>query len=455
LLSAYRPEKHPSVEKGAKTPEQVRTDLITSLQPYVKQDRVSAKAFADFHRVGASFESDYDFDQTAESVWGRAVASEKVDSSDDALAVLRKALNERGVRGVVSLARNFRLADQDGSGSLREGEFIRSLQLSQCQLEPKQVSLLFRSFDTDRDGVIDQAEFLTKLRGPMNARRVALVDQAFDVLDTDKNGIVEPSEVVAKYDASKHADVLQGKKTEQEVLREFLDTFDVGGVVDGKVTRQEFRNYYHSVSSGIELDDAFELCIRNAWHLSGGEGWCANSTNLRVLVTHADGTQTVECVEDDLGLEMPRDAIEIIDRLRKQGLDVVSVQAGAGPVISKPIPVKEVQHERVSNDEALETLRKALKKRGVRGLTNLGRAFRIADADHSRVLSKEELQRCLNRADVWCEDFDTVYSLFDKDGNGKVDYDEFLRTLRGPMGDRRRALVTRPLRCSMKTATAS
>ena len=93
MLSAYRPEKHPSVEKGAKTPEQVRTDLITSLQPYVKQDRVSAKAFADFHRVGASFESDYDFDQTAESVWGRAVASEKVDSSDDALAVLRKALN--------------------------------------------------------------------------------------------------------------------------------------------------------------------------------------------------------------------------------------------------------------------------------------------------------------------------------------------------------------------------
>ena len=51
----------------------------------------------------------------------------------------------------------------------------------------------------------------------------------------------------------KHADVLAGKKTEQECLREFLDTFDVGGVVDGKVTRQEFRNYYHSVSSGIEF----------------------------------------------------------------------------------------------------------------------------------------------------------------------------------------------------------
>lgn len=34
--------------------------------------------------------------------------------------------------------------------------------------------------------------------------------------------------------------------------------------------------------------------IRNAWHISGGEGWCANSSCRRVLVTHTDGRQTVE-----------------------------------------------------------------------------------------------------------------------------------------------------------------
>ena len=50
----------------------------------MKHDSVSSSAFADFHRVCSSFESDYDFDQTAEK-WGRAVASEKVDSSEDAL----------------------------------------------------------------------------------------------------------------------------------------------------------------------------------------------------------------------------------------------------------------------------------------------------------------------------------------------------------------------------------
>ena len=102
------------------------------------------------------------------------------------------------------------------------------------------------------------------------------------------------------------------------------------------------------VSSGIELDDDGAALHPEHRHLAGGVGWCANSTNLRVLVTHADGTQTVECVEDDLGLEMPRDSVASSMGAEDEGLDVVSVQSGAGPVITKPLPVKEEQHERVA-----------------------------------------------------------------------------------------------------------
>ena len=72
-----------------------------------------------------------------------------------------------------------------------------------------------------------------------------------------------------------------------------MDTFD-GGVKDGKVTPDEFIDYYTDVSASIDDDDYFELMIRNAWHISGGEGWCANTSNRRVLVIHNDGRQTVE-----------------------------------------------------------------------------------------------------------------------------------------------------------------
>jgi hypothetical protein len=37
--------------------------------------------------------------------------------------------------------------------------------------------------------------------------------------------------------------------------------------------------------------------IRNAWHIEGGEGWAANTSNLRVLVTHEDGHQSIETIK--------------------------------------------------------------------------------------------------------------------------------------------------------------
>ncbi len=45
------------------------------------------------------------------------------------------------------------------------------------------------------------------------------------------------------------------------------------------------------LGASVDDDDYFELMIRNAWHISGGEGWCANTTCKRVLVVHSDGSQ--------------------------------------------------------------------------------------------------------------------------------------------------------------------
>jgi calcyphosin len=165
----------------------------------------------------------------------------------------------------------------------------------------------------------------------MSARRKQLVGMAFSKMDKNGSGFLDPEDVIDTYDASKHPDVLAGKKTTDEVLREFLDTFDVGGEKDGKVTRNEFENYYANVSSSIDDDDYFELMIRNAWHISGGEGWCANTSNRRVLVTHADGRQTVEEIRDDMGLKAD-DTNGMIARLRAQGINAsnISLHDGMG-----------------------------------------------------------------------------------------------------------------------------
>ena len=91
-----------------------------------------------------------------------------------------------------------------------------------------------------------------------------------------------------------------------------------------KVDKQEFLNYYERISASVDLDDYFELMMRNAWHITGGEGWCANTANKRVLVTHADGTQSVEEVNNDLGLKAD-DKAGMMRRLKAQGIDATGI----------------------------------------------------------------------------------------------------------------------------------
>ena len=63
---------------------------------------------------------------------------------------------------------------------------------------------------------------------------------------------------------------------------------------------------------------------------SGGEGWCANSTCRRVLVTHDDGSQTVEEIKNDLGITA-EDKGAMKANLEAQGIDVANMSLTSNP----------------------------------------------------------------------------------------------------------------------------
>jgi hypothetical protein len=50
--------------------------------------------------------------------------------------------------------------------------------------------------------------------------------KAFKIMDKDKSGVLNMDDIKDVYNAKKHPDVIKGKKTEEEVLGEFLDTFE-------------------------------------------------------------------------------------------------------------------------------------------------------------------------------------------------------------------------------------
>lgn len=159
----------------------------------------------------------------------------------------------------------------------------------------------------------------------MPKRRIKIVKQAFARLDTSGDGVATIDEVERLYDASQHPEVVAGRLRPRDALLEFLRVFEDARSQDGTVTWHEFLQYYKDLSAGIAHDDAFELMVRNAWHLSGGQGWSANSTCRRVLATFRDGSQRVLEIEDDLGIRAG-DTRKLLARLAAQGnRDVVAV----------------------------------------------------------------------------------------------------------------------------------
>lgn len=219
------------------------------------------------------------------------------------LSKMKVALKAKGAHGFCGLSRTFRLMDEDGNGSINLAEFRKAMTACEVAVADADVRLLFQYFDSNRNGSIDLNEFIGGVREPMNERRLVFVREAFKRMDKDGNGLLEPSDIVEGFDSSQHPDVLSGRKTPEQVCREFLETFDVEGVYNGKVTWDQWRHYYHNISASIDDDDYFELMMRNAWHISGGVGWCGNTTNRRVLVTLKDGTDVVREVENDLGVK--------------------------------------------------------------------------------------------------------------------------------------------------------
>ena len=153
--------------------------------------------------------------------------------------------------------------DDDGSHTLSRSEFEKACRDFKIEMNNDDVGTMFQGFDLNRDGTIQYDEFLRVIRGDLNDYRRGLVERAFKKLDKDGSGVIEVSDLEDVYNAKKHPAVVEGRKTEQQVLAEFLETFEShhnimnGNQADGRVEQEEFLEYYTNVSASIDDDMYF------------------------------------------------------------------------------------------------------------------------------------------------------------------------------------------------------
>jgi len=127
-------------------------------------------------------------------------------------------------------------------------------------------------YDVDGDGQINFEEFMRGLRDPLTERREAMVWRAFALMDRDGSGQIEAKDIAHLYDVSQHREFIEGTKTKDEILAEFLDSFDgVKGNNDGVVSKDEWHEYYTDLSVSVPSDDYFVQMMESTWNICEDE----------------------------------------------------------------------------------------------------------------------------------------------------------------------------------------
>lgn len=210
----------------------------------------------------------FDRPATADSAVNR-----QARTAEDLAEVLKQKLVSRGSRGFIGLQRQFKIMDDNNSRSLDKYEFTKAMTDYMLGFTEGEIQKLFGYFDVDRSGDIQFDEFIRAIRGPMNAQRKKVVARCFKKLDKDSSGWIDISDIRGVYVANKHPDVISGKKTEDQILQEFLETFETAHSMRNNeapnyvVTKDEFDEYYNNISASIDDDAYFEQMMISAWKL--------------------------------------------------------------------------------------------------------------------------------------------------------------------------------------------
>ena len=200
-----------------------------------------------------------------------------VEKIEDLLGHLRSILIERRYCGIMALRRTFMLIDENANKRIKFNEFQDVFKKYRFDLSDVEINNLFNYFDKDASGYIDYDDFVSGVCGNLNKLRKNVLKQVFEKLDKDGKGYVTVGQLRREYNPKEHPLVRQGKRTEDEILAEFLDVLeyhfnlliekgdnsvDVNGI---KVDFDDFCDFYKNISVCIDDDNFFEVMVLSEW----------------------------------------------------------------------------------------------------------------------------------------------------------------------------------------------
>ena len=208
-----------------------------------------------------------------------ATVKYNVNKIEDLVSHLRYILFQRGPRGLMALKRTFMLLDENSDKKISFAEFEKMFKRYRFNLSGIEVNNLFNYFDKDKSGFIDYSEFLNGITGELNEFRKNILKQVFDKLDKNETGFITVKILRDSYDPKGHPLVRQGKRSEDEILGEFIDILEYHfnllnekneenlDINEIKIDFDEFCEFYKTISVSVEEDKYFEIMVLSEWDI--------------------------------------------------------------------------------------------------------------------------------------------------------------------------------------------
>lgn len=411
------------------------------------------------------------------------------------LDYFRRTLAGRAGNGLISLKRIFHIVDKDGSGNVSIAEFSSIMKEFKIDLSNEQINLIFKIFDINKDGSLSYDEFMGGVRGQMNEFRTFLANKAFDKLDPENQGFAYLQDIIQTYSVTRHPAVVEGRKSEEQVLAEFYDTFEVhhnltAGSAESRVSRNEFLSYYDNVSATIGDDEYFANVLDATWDISGSASAPTHGSTFTDTSKYGDQLNSeyryknldpkdlksptlrsgLESSDNPWGTTTPYYAVATADRRsvasqykHRQGRDhrqitgeesndhlfntkVIDVYNKFLNVNKKPLEKPKAAPTFASKRElelALERFKANIIQRGTRGIIGLKRQFKILDDNNDGTLDINDFQNGLDdyKVEITGKDLETIYYAYNIPGTQSVDYVRLLKDIVGDLSEFRAAKV--------------
>ena len=200
-----------------------------------------------------------------------------VNKIEDLISHLRNNLVQRGPRGLMSIRRTFMLNDENGDKKISFNEFEKMFKRYRFNLSQVEINNLFNYFDKDGSGFIDYGEFVNGIVGDLSEFRKDILKLVFEKLDKEESGFITVGQLRDNYNPKEHPLVRQGKRTEDELLGDFIDILEYHftllnekneeniDVNEIKIDFDDFCDFYKNISISIEEDKYFEVLVLSVW----------------------------------------------------------------------------------------------------------------------------------------------------------------------------------------------